>query len=235
MYTDETQHDSSRSTPRIVISGDFAVIRAGLRRLVESDKGISVVLECESRPEALANALLARPHLILLDLDLNSRCNGILERIEALLHAANRTPVLILTAADECKAVQYALENGAIGFVLKDRSPETLLRAIHAGLDGEMWVEQSTMAALFRASSVAKAESSFDPVSLTPREREVMAMIALGLQNKAIARRLCISETTVRHHLTSIFDKLEVSNRLELMHHIFNGMTEDVMSLLVSR
>jgi DNA-binding NarL/FixJ family response regulator len=178
--------------------------------------------------------LLAKPHLILLDLDLNPRCNGILERIGALLHAASGTPVLMLTAADECRAVQYALENGAIGFVLKDRTPETLLRAIRAGLAGEMWVEQSTMAAVFRAS-VAKADPSFDPRSLTPREREVMAMIALGLQNKAIARRLCISETTVRHHLTSIFDKLDVSNRLELMHHIFNGMTEDVMTALASR
>ncbi len=228
-------HDSGRSTSRIVISGDFAVMRAAIRRLVESDSGVTVVRECDNRPEVLAEALLTKPHLILLDLDLSTRCNGVLERIGALLHAANNTPVLILTATDDCHAVQFALENGAIGFVLKDRSPDTLLRAIRAGLAGEMWVEQSTMAAVFRASAEPKRNGTFDPRSLTPREREVMAGVALGLQNKAIAQRLFISETTVRHHLTSIFDKLEVSNRLELMHHIFNGMTDDVMPALVSR
>lgn len=228
-------HDSGRSTSRIVISGDFAVMRAAIRRLVESDSGVTVVRECENRPEALTEALLAKPHLILLDLDLSTRCTGVLERIGALLHAANNTPVLILTATDDCHAVQFALENGAIGFVLKDRSPDTLLRAIRAGLAGEMWVEQSTMAAVFRASAEPKRNGTFDPRSLTPREREVMAGVALGLQNKAIAHRLFISETTVRHHLTSIFDKLEVSNRLELMHHIFNGMIDDVMPALVSR
>lgn len=228
MCADETHHDPGRNAARIVITGDFAVMRAAIRRLVESDAGVTVVLECDNRPEALTEALGAKPDLILLDLDLSTRCSGVPERIGALLHAANNTPVLILTATDECHAVQFALENGAIGFVLKDRSPDNLRRAIRAGLAGEMWVEQSTMAAVFRASSVPKPEQKFDPKSLTPRESEVIAMLALGLQNRAIAARLFISETTVRHHLTSIFDKLEVSNRLELMRHIFDGMTHEV-------
>ena len=228
MYAAETHHDPARNVARIVISGDYAVIRAAIRRLVESEVGVTVTRECENRPEALTEALRTEPHLILLDQDLSTRCSGVLERIGALLHAANSTPVLILTATDECHAVQFALENGAIGFVLKDRSPDNLHRAIRAGLAGEMWIEQSTMAAVFRASSGPKPNHRFDPKSLTPREREVIAMLALGLQNKAIADRLFISETTVRHHLTSIFDKLDVSNRLELMRQVFDGMTGDV-------
>lgn len=225
-------HDSGRSTARIVVGCDFAVIRAAIRRLVESEGDVIVAGECENRPEALRDALRAEPHLVLLDLDLSTRCNGILERVGALLHAANGTPVLILTATDECHAVQFAIENGAIGFVLKDRSPDHLHRAIRAALAGEMWVEQSTMAAVLRAASKS---NDGDPRSLTPREREVIAMLALGLQNKAIAGRLFISETTVRHHLTSIFDKLAVSNRLELMHHIFNGLAEEVVPALASQ
>jgi DNA-binding NarL/FixJ family response regulator len=188
--------------------------------------------ECENRPEALREALRAEPDLVLLDIDL-STCNGVFERVGALLQTAKGTPVLILTATDQCHAVQFALENGAIGFVLKHRSPDHLHRAIRAAVAGEIWVEQSTMAAVFRASS--KPSEGADPKSLTPREREVIAMLALGLQNKAIADRLFISETTVRHHLTSIFDKLEVSNRLELMHHLFNGLAEEVVPALASR
>jgi len=225
MYADETHQNSGRSAARIVISGDQAVMRAAIRRLVESDAGFAVVRECNNCPEALAEALGARPDLFLMDLDLNTRCSGALERIGALLRATFGTPVLILTATDDCQATQFALKHGAIGFVLKHRSPEALPLAIRAGLAGEMWLEQSTMAMLFRAAPTANGNGGSK--LLTPREHEIIALVVLGLQNKVIAQRLCISDTTVRHHLTSIFEKLAVSNRLELMRFMFDGVTDD--------
>lgn len=217
MYADDACQDSGRAA-RIAISGDQPIIRAGIRRLVESRVGITVVRECDNCPEALTEALRAEPDLILLDLDLNTRCSGVLERIGALLHAANDTPVLILTASDECRAVQFALEHGAVGFVMKDRPPDVLYRAISACLAGETWIERATMAALFRLSAAdAPPRGNGSEPQLTRRESEIVGLLVLGLQNRVIAERLFISETTVRHHLTSIFGKLDVSNRLELM------------------
>lgn len=222
--------DIGQTTARIVISGDQGMIRAAIRRLVESEEGMTVVRECDNRPEALAEALRAEPDLILLDLDLSTRCNGVLELAGALLHAANSVPVLILTATDECHAVLFALEHGAVGFVMKDRPPEVLYRAIRAGLAGETWIERSTMAAVLRSSATAAPENGSGARQLTSRERDIIDLVVLGLHNKIIAERLCISDTTVRHHLTSIFDKLDVANRLELMRFVFNAATPLVSS-----
>ncbi len=219
-------------TARIVISSDQEMIRSALRGLLES-QGVAVVAECDNRPEALSATLLVKPHLILLDFDLCTRCSGVPERIGALLHAAGGTPVLILTARDDCHAALAALEHGAVGFVMKSRSPETLHRAIRAGIAGETWLERSTMAAVFRSASPAapgdgngnqdgSASDHGSEPQLTRREREIVELVLLGMQNKAIAERLFISATTVRHHLTTIFDKLEVSNRLELMRKLFD-------------
>ena len=217
----ETISETGRRTARIVVSGDHWLMRAAVRRLVECEEGLTVVRECDNRPESLAEAQRESPDLILLDIDLSTRCNGVLERVGALLSAAGTIPVLILTAADECNVVQFALEHGAIGFVTKDRSPEVLHRAIRAGLAGEAWLERSTMATVFRAAAEGEDDSAVR--QFTAREREIIALVTLGLHNKAIAERLCISHTTVRHHLTSIFLKFDVANRLELMRLMFAG------------
>lgn len=218
----EANPESEPEPARIVISGDQAVIRAAICRLVESEAGLAAVHDCDNTAESLAEALAARPDLILMDLDLNTRRSGALERIAKLLRATAGTPVLILTATDDWQATRYALHHGAIGFVLKDRPPDVLQRAIRAGLAGEMWLEQSTMAALFRAAPASKGRGS----RLTPREHEIIDLVVLGLQNKVIAKRLSISSTTVRHHLTSIFEKLAVSNRMELMRHMLEGVVD---------
>ena len=220
----DSKPDSKREPARIAVSGDQAVMRAAICRLVEIDLGLAVVHDCDNSPEALAEAMAARPDLLLMDLDLNTRCSGALERIGALLRATSGTPVLILTATDDYQATEFALHHGAIGFVLKHRSPDTLGRAIRAGLAGEIWLEQSTMAALFRAEP---APNGNHVSRLTPREREIIELVVLGLQNKVIANRLCISSTTVRHHLTSIFEKLDVSNRMELMRCMFEGDVDE--------
>lgn len=213
MSIDVMVHGQPRAA-RIVVSGNQSMMRVALRRLVESETGMPVVDECEATPESLVEALRDEPDLILLDLDLSTRCEGVLARVAALLEAAGRTPVLILTANNDCNVVQFAIERGAIGFVLKDRSPDVLHRAIRAGVAGETWFERSTMAAVFRAPENGEKQ-------LTAREREIIALVALGLHNKEIGQRLGISAVTVRHHLTSIFSKLDVSSRLELMRRMY--------------
>jgi DNA-binding NarL/FixJ family response regulator len=225
----ETQASGTQpDAARIVIGGDQALIRAALRLLVESEPGLTVVRECENRPEALAAASGATADLILLDFDLCCKSEGHLEQIGPLLRAANGTPVLILTAANDYRAAHVAFEHGAVGFVMKDRPPEVLYRAIRAATAGEAWLERSAFVAVFRSASQEINNGSGDggEPQLTRREREIIDLVLLGMQNKAIADRLFIAETTVRHHLTSIFDKLNVGNRFELMRRVFNGLPD---------
>jgi len=218
--------ETSATPARIAIGGDQGLMRAAVRGLVERDPGLTVVFECESRADALAEALHETPGLFLVDLDLDTRCNVALERVGALLDVTAGTPMLFLTGSAESRAVQFALERGAAGFVMKDRAPEVLYRAIRAALAGETWIERSTMTSVLRASTAAAEKEHVSGADqLTAREREIIGLVAEGLHNKAIAQRLHISDTTVRHHLTSVFDKLGVANRLELMTYVFNAAT----------
>jgi len=210
----------------IIISGDHLLIRAALRLLVESEPGLTVIRDCECRPEALSAALTTEADLILLDFNLCDRLEGVPEQLEALLRAANGTPVLILTAMDDGQAAHAALEHGAIGFVMKDRPPEVLYRAIRAGIAGEAWLERSSFTAAFRSVPVialGDGNGNGSKPLLTRRELEIVDLVVLGISNKAVADRLFIAESTVRHHLTTIFEKLKVTNRFELMRRAFSG------------
>ena len=192
-------------TARIVISSDQEMIRSALRGLLES-QGVAVVAECANRPEALSATLLAKPHLILLDFDLCTRCTGVSERIGALLHAACGTPVLILTARDDCQAALAALEHGAVGFVMKSRSPETLHRAIRAGIAGETWLERSTMAAVFRSAARCGGRRQRQPQQQRERPRFGTAAHA----PRARDRRACPPRHAEQGHRRTA---------LHLLHH----------------
>lgn len=210
---------------RILICGDHPVICTALRRLIDAEPGMTVIGECSNQCCSLSEEVAARPDLILMDLDLDTRCSGALEQLGELLGAANGAPILILTARVDARSLQCALQHGASGVVMKQRPAWVLVRAIHTVLSGEMWLERATMAGMFRAelppSAVAHEKGMAEPDKLTRREWEIIELIRLGLQNKRIAERLFISETTVRHHFTSIFDKLGVANRCELMSYVF--------------
>jgi DNA-binding NarL/FixJ family response regulator len=205
------------SRAKLVIGGKHALMRAALRHLVESEEGVRVVADCETEPRALAAAAVAaKPDVVLLDVELDARANGALERIEQLLRAANDIPVVILTSAQDDSAVQLSLRHGAVGLVPKDRPAEALRRAIHAARAGETWLDQATVSKMMRTSAPAPREAG-GLEKLTRRERQIAELVAEGLQSKVIAARLFISHTTVRHHLTSVFAKLGVANRVELM------------------
>lgn len=230
--TGESNATDLSGNARILICGDQPVIRTALRRLLESEPGMTVIGDCSNECCCISEEAGARPDLVLLDFDLDARCNGASEHLGEVLRAAQGAPILILTANDSCASLQCALEHGVSGFVRKDRPASVLIRAIRAVAAGEIWLERSTMAGIFSAGPLPpKAEVEKD--KLTPREWEIVALLRLGLQNKRIAERLFIAETTVRHHLTSIFDKLGVANRCELISYVF-GRDRDERALAVA-
>ncbi|HYC90461.1 MAG TPA: response regulator transcription factor [Thermoanaerobaculia bacterium] len=197
----------------MLISGDQPLIRTALGLLV-SGGGLHVVDECFNQPEALRRRAAAAD-VVVMELDLDARRLTRMEKLEQLLAAANGCPVLIVTRSDHPKSLAEAMHKGAAGVVLESRPAELFLRAIRVVLAGGVWVERSTAASVFQVQD--------DAGRLTRREQEIVELVTQGLQNKTIAERLSITHTTVRHHLTSIFEKLSVANRLELMRYAYDG------------
>lgn len=208
---------------RIALVDDHPVLRAGVRLLVEAQPGMSVVGEAEDRVSAVCLASREQPDVILLDLDLAGD-NGT-ESIAELVAAAPGARVLVLTGVRDVLSLRRAVHRGAVGIVHKGCAPDVLIRAIETVHAGEVWLEGSMMASVL--TEIARGDKGEAPAppcavpSLSKREREVIAILSEGLSNKGIAERLFISETTVRHHLTSIFAKLGVSDRLELLIYAY--------------
>jgi DNA-binding NarL/FixJ family response regulator len=213
---------SSEKEIRILTVDDHQLVRTGIRMLIESQPGMKVVGEAGNRSEALALAACTKPNLILLDIDLGIE-NG-LDFLPELHQTATDARVLILTGVKDVEAHRRAASLGAAGLVLKEQAAEVLLKAIKKVHQGEVWLDRSMMAILLNEMTQSGKKVNPEDAkisSLTLRELEVIALIAEGLKNKQIAERLFISETTVTHHLSSIFSKLGVSDRLELVIYAF--------------
>jgi len=213
---------------RIVIVDDHVLVREGLKMLLESEAGYTVVGEATGRAEAMALVEREKPDLVLLDLDLG-RENG-LDLIPDFLKADKNIRILVLTGVSDEQAHRRALRLGALGILRKEMASEVLLRAVERVGAGEVWLDRSLASNLL--ADIPRAPRSQEPSprtamidSLSQREMEILACIGDGLSNKKIGERLFISETTVRHHLTSIFSKLEVHDRLELIVFAYrNGL-----------
>jgi DNA-binding NarL/FixJ family response regulator len=206
-----------------MIVDDHAVIRTGLRMLIEQDQTMTVVAMAGTPAEALLMAERERPDIIVLDLMLGDD-NG-LEFLPQLCKASPSSRVLVLTGVQATDSHRMAIRRGAMGIVLKQQAAELLLKAIQKVHAGEVWIDRSMMGSVLTDVRNERHEEP-DPeatkiTSLTRREREVIALVSEGLKNKLIGERLFISETTVTHHLSSIFSKLEVSDRLELIIYAF--------------
>ena len=207
---------------RVLLIDDHAIVRSGLRLIVERQANLKVIGEAGNRIDAVAAAKQEQPDIILLDLNLPGTSG--LDLIPELLGAASDSRILILTGGVDAEAHTRAMHLGAMGIVLKEKAPEVLIKAVEKVYNGEVWLDRSMIASVFSA----KLRTSEKPnpeaakiATLTEREREVIALISEGLKNKQIAERLFISETTVSHHLTSIFSKLEVSDRLGLIIYAY--------------
>ena len=215
---------------RVFIVEDHAIMRAGLRLLLESQPGLTMVGEAATRTGVLEAIGGAQPDIVLLDLDLAGEST--VDSIPALLTAAPGAHVLILTGVRDPELHRQAVRLGARGLVLKEKAPEILLQAIAKVHRGEAWIERTMMGQVLDEMTRAQAAPRPDPelakiASLTARERCIITLIGEGLRNQQIADRLYISETTVRHHLTAIFDKLEVDDRLELVVYAYrHGLVE---------
>lgn len=209
---------------RVLLVDDHAVVRAGLRMLLESQPGLSVVGEACDRAGAVPLASREQPDIVLLDLDLGVESG--LDLIPDLLAAASETRILILTGIRDAQVHRRAIRLGAMGLVEKETAGDELIKAIEKVKAGEVWLDRSTTASLLAEMSQAEMSRRNDVESgkiamLSERERDVITLIGEGLSNKRIAERLFITETTVRHHLTSIFAKLGVSDRLALLIYAY--------------
>ena len=205
---------------RILLIDDHAVMRLGLRTLIENQQGLKVVGEASGRPDALELAEREQPDIILLDLSLPGT-DGV-DLIPELQAVAKEARILVLTGVLDPEAHKRAIHLGAMGVVLKEKAPEVLIKAIEKVHEGEVWLDRAMVANVVGQRSRFREIKKDDPeaakiATLTEREREVVALIGEGLRNRQIADRLFISEGTVRNHLTTVFNKLEVSDRFELL------------------
>lgn len=208
---------------RILLIDDHRVIRKGLRALLEEYADFMVVGEASSRAEALPLVESERPNLVLLDLDLGSTTS--LDFLGELLGTGRDLKVLVLTGVRDKELLRRAIQLGAMGIVLKDHAAEVLVEAIQRVARGEMWLDRSTIISIVNPDLAGADPEGVKIRLLTEREREIIALLAEGLRNKQIGERLFISEITVRHHLTSIFNKLAVSDRVELLIYAYrNGI-----------
>jgi two-component system nitrate/nitrite response regulator NarL len=206
---------------RILIVDDHAIVRAGLRMLIDQNATMKVIGVAGNRSEALSLAASEQPDIIILDILLGDD-DGI-SFLPELREVAPETRVLVLTGLRSSESQRRAMLAGAMGVVLKEHAADVLIKAINKVHEGEVWLDRLMMGSLLDGMTQAH---EVDPeaakiASLTDREREVVALIAEGLKNKQIGIRLFISETTVTHHLSSIFSKLGVSDRLELIIYAF--------------
>ncbi|HSE32818.1 MAG TPA: response regulator transcription factor [Pyrinomonadaceae bacterium] len=205
---------------RIMIVDDHAVIRSGLRMLIEHNPRMTVVAMAGNRVEAFEHAAKERPDIIILDLLLGD--DDGLAFLPELCEKNPDSRVLVLTGVQNPDFHRRAIRHGAMGIVLKEHAADLLLKAIEKVYENQVWIERSMMSSIIQEFGQPRTDPEQAKIeSLTDREREVIALVGEGLKNKQIAERLFISETTVTHHLSSAFSKLEVSDRLELSIYAF--------------
>lgn len=209
---------------RIMLIDHHTIVRAALRMLIENQPGFTVVGEADNYSAAVTVARQVQPDIILLDLVMGNESG--LDYLPSLRDVAEQSRILILTSVDEPKLEHLALQKGAMGIVQKSEAPEILMKAIAVVHAGEAWLDRVTMANVLSSISRMGKENGEGSErqkinSLTKRELDIIRLVAQGLKNKQVAERLFISNVTVRHHLTSIFSKLGVSDRFELIIYAY--------------
>lgn len=193
---------------RLLIADDHAVVRTGLTQLLSAIEGVELVGAAGNGAEAVALCASTAPDVVLMDLEM-----PVLDGIEATRQIKAAQPgiaVVILTSFSDRDRILSALDAGAAGYLLKDVEPDELARAIQAAATGDVPLDP-------RAARTLLASRTTPPAGnlLSEREREVLLLVAEGLPNKLIARRLSISEKTVKAHLTSVFRQIGVTDRTQ--------------------
>lgn len=193
---------------RVVLAEDHAVVRAGIEQLLQAQHDIEVVGVAVDGVDAIAVARSHKPDVIVMDLSMPN-LDGV-AATRRILEELPETRVLILTSFSDRERIEDAVDAGAIGYVLKDTEPEDLVKAVRSAARGDAPLDPRAAKVLLERRGVARS-----PMSLTNREAEVLALVANGMTNKLIARRLAISERTVKAHLTKVFQALGVTDRTQ--------------------
>ena len=214
----------SVSTVRIVIADDHTIFRDGLRRLLEAEPELQVVAEAADGNEAVAHVRELDPDILLLDLAM-PRMPG-MEVLHDLSTDGGQlhTKIIVLTAAVERLEIVRALQLGARGVVMKEAATQLLMKAIRTVMAGQYWIGREAVGDIVDfLRTNPSGEKPPRNYGLTKREMDILTTIVAGLSNKEIARRFSLSEDTVKHHLTNIFDKVGVASRLELALFAINN------------
>jgi DNA-binding NarL/FixJ family response regulator len=193
---------------RVLIVDDHALVRAGLAELIGAGDEIEVVGLAESGDQALALTASAEPDVVLMDLSMPGI--GGVEATRRIVAEHPGMQVVVLTSLSARERILEALDAGAIGYLLKESEPDELVRAVQAAARGE-----SPLSPKAAQHVIAERTGQRPALQLSPREREVLDLVGQGLSNKLIARRLEISEKTVKAHLTQVFSQLGVSDRTQ--------------------
>jgi two-component system, NarL family, nitrate/nitrite response regulator NarL len=212
--------DFSDGSIRIVMIDEQELFRAGLSLLLSQQKGFEVIGSYFNVPDAIPLIKSEQPHVVLLSINRDSK-DSIRVLSEILAHS-EKTRVLALTDSTDQELFRQAARFGAAGALSKQKSAATLIKAVECVHEGTGWLDRSITISLLRELSPGNRPSKPDPErtkinTLTDREREIITLVGEGLKNRQIAKKLFISDITVHHHLTSIYSKLEVADRLELL------------------
>jgi len=224
----------TKSKIRIVVADDHPIFRDGLCKLLALEEDFEVVAQAQDGRQVLEILQQQEPDILLLDLKMPG-LDGLatLQRLQA---ARNKTRVIVLTASDDKNEFVQAMKLGTSGIVLKQTATELLIKSIRKVHAGEIWLDSHTTAAVIRTFVAAdeppapqgipqQATRERERSPLSQREREIVALVAQGFKNKEMAEKMFISEQTVKNHLHNIFDKLGVSDRLELaLYAIHNNL-----------
>jgi DNA-binding NarL/FixJ family response regulator len=193
---------------RVLVADDHGVLRDGLGRVIAAQPDLELVATAANGAEAVEICRTATPDVVLMDLEMPVM-DGI-DATRAILAKAPGPAVLVLTSFSDQRRITGALDAGAVGYLLKDASAEEVVRAIRTAAAGGSPLDPRAARALLEAKSAP------DPLAgISPREREVLALLLDGMPNKLIARRLGISEKTVKTHLTRIFRAIGVTDRVQ--------------------
>jgi two-component system nitrate/nitrite response regulator NarL len=220
------------SPVRVLIADDHAMFRDGLRKLLEGEPGFAVVGEAADGEKLVELARETKADIILLDLSMPRQDGMEVLRELAALEIPVRT--LLLTASIDKAQVVQALKLGAYGVILKESTSQRLFESIRCVMGGQYWVGRESVSDLVRALRSVSPSSAGGPrpkdFGLTRRELEIVTLVVAGYSNPDIGQRCSISEQTVKHHISNIFDKLGVSNRLELALFAVNHRLTEALS-----
>jgi two-component system response regulator NreC len=197
----------------VVLADDHAVVRKGLRLLVDAEDGLQVVAEAGNVPDALRMARAHRPRVLVLDLNMPGGSS--LEAIPTIREQAPMTAIVVLTMQNDPSFARQALQAGALGFVLKEAADDELLGAIRLAADGETYLNPRLGARL----AAQPAQPAGPPDDLSDRELEVLKLIALGHTNAEVAGQLYLSVRTIESHRAHIQQKTRLASRAELVRY----------------